>query len=152
MSFERIRRMEERDLEEVLAIENDSFLSPWSRSSFLSEIRGSNTIPLVLIELGTERVAGYLCSWIVLNECHILNLAVRRDCRRRGYASQMIDHLLRICREHEVERYYLEVRVSNLRAITLYEKFGFHICGLRRAYYQDTGEDAFIMLRSAPCQ
>ena len=146
-----IRRMQESDLDEILAIENASFPSPWSRWAFQSEVNSSHAHPFVLVEAGSSLVVGYVCSWIILDECHLLNLAVHPDFRRMGAASKMIDHLLRFCREKEVERYYLEVRMSNQQAITLYQKFGFHVCGVRRGYYSDTGEDAFIMLRGTSC-
>jgi len=146
-----IRRIQESDLDEILSIENVSFPSPWSRWAFQSEIHAPHAYPFVLVDGGAPRVLGYLCSWIILDECHLLNLAVHPECRRMGAASKMIDNLLRFCRAKEVERFYLEVRMSNEHAITLYQKFGFHVCGVRRGYYSDTGEDAFIMLRGTSC-
>ncbi|MEW6440929.1 MAG: ribosomal protein S18-alanine N-acetyltransferase [bacterium] len=146
-----IRRMEESDLEEVLAIERVSFPSPWSQWAFRSEMQNPHSRPLVLTRAAAPCLIGYLCSWIILDECHILNLAVHPSLRRRGAASRMIDHLLRYCLEIGTSRYYLEVRVSNQHAITLYQKFGFHVCGVRRGYYSDTGEDAYIMHRGATC-
>jgi len=92
-------------------------------------------------------ILGYLCSWIVTDECHILNLAVHPRYRRTGLASQLIEFLFRICQRKKIAQYSLEVRISNAAAISLYQKHGFMICGTRKGYYSDTGEDSLIMQR-----
>ena len=146
-----IRRMSEKDLEEILAIEQASYPTPWSQRAFESEMRAQHAFPLVLGQSSPPLVLGYVCSWMTLDECHILNLAVHPSFRRMGLASQLIDHLLVTCQERGILHYFLEVRVSNEKAICLYEKFGFKVCGVRRSYYPDTGEDALIMQRRAVC-
>ena len=143
--------MTEEDLEEILAIEQASYRTPWSRRAFESEIRASHAYPLVLGQQDSPSVIGYVCSWRTLDECHILNVAVHPSFRRMGLASQMIDHLLEIYRERGILHYFLEVRVSNEGAISLYRKYGFKVCGVRRRYYADTGEDALIMQRRVLC-
>jgi ribosomal-protein-alanine N-acetyltransferase len=146
-----IRRMTEEDLEETLAIEQASYQTPWSRRAFENEIRAPYADPLVLGQSDPPLVVGYVCSWRTLDECHILNVAVHPSFRRMGLASQMIDHLLEICRKRRILHYFLEVRVSNEGAISLYKKYGFRVCGVRKRYYVDTGEDALIMQRRAVC-
>ena len=146
-----IRRMTEEDLEEILAIEQASYRTPWSRRAFEGEIRAPQAHPLVLGQSDPPFVIGYVCSWRTMDECHILNVAVHPSFRRMGIASQMIDHLLEKCRAEGILHYFLEVRVSNEGAISLYKKYGFKVCGVRRRYYADTGEDALIMQRRAVC-
>jgi ribosomal-protein-alanine N-acetyltransferase len=146
-----IRRMSEEDLEEILSIEEASYRIPWSRRAFESELRGPHAFPVVLGQSNPRLVLGYLCSWLTLDECHILNLTVHPCFRRMGLASQLIDHLLKTCQKRGIADYFLEVRVTNEKAISLYKKYGFQVCGVRRRYYADTGEDALIMQRRAVC-
>jgi ribosomal-protein-alanine N-acetyltransferase len=147
-----IRRMTEQDLDEILAIEQASYKTPWSRRAFESEIRAPHAYPLVLGQAAPTSVVGYICSWRTLDECHILNVAIHPSFRRMGLASQMIDHLLDTTQKGGVTHYFLEVRVSNEGAISLYRKYDFKVCGVRRKYYVDTGEDALIMQRRRVCQ
>jgi ribosomal-protein-alanine N-acetyltransferase len=146
-----IRRMSEEDLEEILAIEQASYRTPWTRRAFESEIRAPHANPLVLGQSDPPFVTGYICSWRTLDECHILNVAVHPSFRRMGIASQMIDHVLETCQRKGIRDFFLEVRVSNEGAISLYKKYGFMVCGVRRRYYADTGEDALIMQRRGVC-
>lgn len=146
-----IRRMCEEDLEEILAIERASYRSPWSRRAFESEVRAQHAFAFVLGQSNPPFVLGYICSWMAVDECHILNLAIHPSFRRMGLASQLIDHLFETCRERGILHCFLEVRMSNESAISLYRKYGFKVCGVRRRYYPDTGEDALIMQRRAVC-
>ena len=146
-----IRRMREKDLEEILAIERASYPVPWSRRAFQAELSVRHAFPLVLGQWNPPSVLGYLCSWLTVDECHILNLAIHPSFRRMGLASQLIDHLLNKSQQRGILRYFLEVRVTNEKAIALYRKYGFKVCGVRRRYYADTGEDALVMQRRAVC-
>ncbi len=142
-----IRRMREKDLDEVLAIERASFPNPWSRTAFEGEIRSRHAYPVVILHRPASRVVGYLCYWIALDECHIMNIAVHPAYRRMGLASRLIDHLFTVCRRKGIHHCFLEVRVSNERAISLYRKYGFEVCAIRKRYYAQTGEDALVMRR-----
>jgi len=145
-----IRRMRESDLDEILRIEKTSFLSPWSRCAFENEMRAAYAYPMVMTQAPPPPIQGYLCFWVLSDECHILNLAVHPDCRRRGVASRLIENLLDVCKAQRILACYLEVRASNEIARTLYGKFGFRRDGVRRKYYTDTGEDALVMKRRIP--
>ena len=139
--------MRESDLDEVLYIENTSFLSPWSRCAFENEMRAVYAYPMVLSRNATPGIQGYLCFWILSDECHILNLAVHSAWRRQGVATRLIGHLLDVCKLKKILACHLEVRDSNQVAKSLYRKFGFRHQGVRKKYYGDTGEDAWIMKR-----
>jgi len=146
-----IRRMKKSDLEEILSIEKKSFLSPWSRSAFETEIQADYSYPLILTSSDSTQILGYLCCWLILNECYILNLSIHVEYQRRGLASQLIEYLFEFCKQKGAHHFFLEVRESNQKAISLYKKFGFEIYGNRKCYYTDTGEDALLMQRRKVC-
>jgi ribosomal-protein-alanine N-acetyltransferase len=93
------------------------------------------------------RIAGYLVCSRYADVWHLMNIAVEPTSRRRGIANALLEALLQ--RAGQEEPYTLEVRPSNAPAIALYEQFGFRSAGIRPRYYQDTGEDALIMWRTA---
>jgi [ribosomal protein S18]-alanine N-acetyltransferase len=143
----RIGEYEEGDLVEILAIERDSYLTPWSQNLFHSEMTNSLSRMLVgrTVDVQVEEIAGYIVFWRVADEFHVHNIAVRRDMRRRRIASRLLSHAIRICRPEGVRWVTLEVRRSNRAAQKLYENFGLTVTGVRRGYYSDTREDALIM-------
>ncbi len=138
-----IRPMAERDLDEVLAIERMSFSNPWTDVMFLAELR-ENPFARFLIAARDDAIVGYVGGWVIVDELHLLNLAVHPDCRRQGLAGQLVDHLFRDG-EGGITKASLEVRRSNRTAIALYERFGFHAVGVRSRYYTDPCEDALVM-------
>lgn len=135
--------MAETDLDEILAIENDSFPLPWNRDHFLDELKSAYAFPLVAI-VPEQRIAGYICPRLLLDEGHILDIAVHRDFRGRGVGRLLVERVLRECREGGAEVVTLEVRPSNEAAIALYRRLGFVETGRRRRYYEN-GEDAILM-------
>jgi len=92
-------------------------------------------------------VIGYGIAWIVADEIHIGNIAVRRDHRRRNIGAMLLDSLLETGRRRGCSLATLEVRRSNLAALELYVKFGFSSIAVRKGYYSDTREDAIVMLK-----
>lgn len=145
-----VRAATKSDIDSVLNIECQSFSSPWSRETLLEELDGKAWSHVQVAEL-QHSVVGFIVYWIVLNEIHLLNLAVHPDWRRMGIAAAMIHHLLANAASHDVSEIFLEVRVSNRSAQGLYRRFGFKPIGIRRNYYTDNGEDAIVMcLRREP--
>jgi ribosomal-protein-alanine N-acetyltransferase len=139
-----LRPCTESDLSRVLEIEQASFPSPWQRASFLSELHNSYGYFGVAEKAGN--ILGYLCCWFVTDEGEILNIAIDPDYRRCGIGKILVKEAITVARQKGVRSLYLEVRVSNVPAITLYKSFGFHEIGFRRRYYVD-GEDALLMIR-----
>ena len=133
------------DLPEVHAIETASFKTPWSHGLFADELDKAVAISSVVRIKG--RVAGYICSNVVLDEGHILNLAVHQDFRRKGIASYMLRALLETMKEQGCRSVFLEVRISNAEATAMYEKLGFEYLGTRKNYYTTPVEDAVLMVR-----
>ena len=137
--------MQPHDIRAIMEIEQSSFTAPWSELSFINEIY--NTDSVAKVALLENNVVGYICTRYVLDECHILNLAVHEDFRRRGIATELMNTMLRESKEKACRLLYLEVRVSNLEAIKFYERFGFKVASFRRKYYSSPNEDAALMMR-----
>jgi ribosomal-protein-alanine N-acetyltransferase len=127
----------------VCDIEQRSFADPWSLQMFRDELRDDGSrIALVLEEQG--EVSGYLIGWLVLDEFHLGNIAVRPQSRGKGQGRMLLQEALRLSRIRGCRQASLEVRASNQPAIELYRKFGFRPVALRKKYYRD--EDALVML------
>ena len=137
-----VRPMAVGDLEQVIAIEQTSFPRPWTIDHFCDELDSPNTFPLVAVADGS--VVGFLCPSLVLDEGEILDVAVRGDCRGVGIGRLLVTEALRLFRERGALRVFLEVRVSNEAAISLYRSIGFRESGRRTRYYEN-GEDALLM-------
>jgi ribosomal-protein-alanine N-acetyltransferase len=142
-----IRRAGLADVSAIWAIETLSFPTPWSRWSFLAELGQQNSHMLVAGPPPPQpwQTWGYLIFWVVLEEMHILNLAVHPAHRRQGIARRLLSEGLDQARELGVELAWLEVRPSNVPARALYESFGFKEVGRRPRYYDDTQEDALLL-------
>lgn len=142
-----IQEMNEADLGDVLAIEERSFPKPWSMALFESELNNpvSEAYTLKSASGGREALTAYIVFWVVHEEAHILNIAVREDLRKKGLASRLLSDVLdMLIRRPAVSYVYLEVRRSNAAARRLYEKFGFKEAYERKDYYGD--EDAIVMV------
>jgi ribosomal-protein-alanine N-acetyltransferase len=158
-----IRRLTYADLPQVLAIERRAFPTAWSLAMFVLELSKPSGICLAAVARpedldgafpapdgaapGGPRIVGYMVCSRYERVWHIMNVAVDPDLRRRGIASTLIERLFERVGDEDA-RYTLEVRRSNAGAMELYEGFGFRVAGLRRRYYQDNGEDAFVMWRT----
>jgi ribosomal-protein-alanine N-acetyltransferase len=139
-----LRRMTWQDLSRVHEIETLCFPRPWSKESFESEMENACARYIVLQEDGV--VAGFGGMWLIVGEAHVNNIAVHPDCRRRGYGRRIMKELMRVAyRDGEVMQMTLEARVTNVPAIDLYTSLGFEVAGRRRGYYEDNGDDAYIM-------
>ena len=139
--------MGNKDLPEIMVIEKESFVSPWSEGMFVDElkVRHSQCLVARLYENKKSIIGGYLIFWIVADEAHLHNLAVKKEFRRQGLAHGFLDVMKEISRQAGVKTQTLEVRESNMEAIKLYRKCGFVVKGRRPLYYPDTQEDALIM-------
>lgn len=136
--------MTPEDLDDVMIIEKLSFPTPWSRQAFYTEITENTYAHYVVARLG-QRVIGYAGMWLILDEAHITNIAVHPDYRRQGVGEALLQEMMERARREGAESMTLEVRVSNVAAQRLYEKMGFEKRGIRKGYYTDVKEDAYIM-------
>jgi [ribosomal protein S18]-alanine N-acetyltransferase len=140
-----LRGLQLRDLGAIERIERSSYPTPWSRSMFASELAKPSSICLGAFDLETDALVGYLVISRYVDAWHVMNVAVAPEHRRRGIAHSLLDRLFELTAGRGHRGYTLEVRVSNVEAIALYERLGFKPRGVRRGYYTDNREDALIM-------
>ena len=145
MSEPAIRFMRLKDVDAVAAIEQATFARPWSRESFRQELT-RNVAARYLVAEENGEVLGYAGAWVILDESHITNIAVREDARGRGIGKRLTAELLQVLSNLGAGYATLEVRVSNERAQNLYKSLGFISVGKRKRYYEDNNEDAFLMV------
>ncbi len=119
---------------------------PWELNAFLSELNNKISVYFVAIDEETDLVVGYAGVWMMYDCANITNIAVHPHYRKSGLGSKMLELLIDISEEHKMDNITLEVRTSNVPAISLYKKYGFLEEGLRKRYYQGK-EDALIMTR-----
>lgn len=138
-----IREMRPEDICQVADTERMIFSQPWSEQGFLSSLQSGDTLYLVAVV--EERIAGYCGFLQSFDEADITNVAVHPDFREKGVAYRMLRQLMEQGKARGVERYTLEVRVSNEAALELYKKLGFESAGIRKNFYDMPKEDAVIM-------
>lgn len=143
MNFE---RMQTNDVAEVLAIEQAVFAYPWSRTNFLDSL--ASGYEAWVVRDANRTLLGYVLLMMILDEAHLLNIALRSESQGQGLGRALMDKALAIARGNEALTMFLEVRPSNLRAMATYERYGFAQIGRRKSYYQaanNTREDAVVM-------
>lgn len=137
--------LKKEHLDDVMRIEENSFAIAWSRKSMEDEL--NNFMAIYFVALLEGKVVGYGGMWHVVTEGHITNIAVDEQYRGRGVGSAIVQKMVDTAIEKEMLGVTLEVRVSNTAAINLYKKHEFKLSGIRKEYYEDNKEDAYIMWR-----
>lgn len=135
--------MEVCHVDSVYKISKESFPISWSKDSFINELK--NPLAHYLVATLNNQVVGFVGAWVVVGEGNITNIAVSPNFRGQGIANLLMDNILKLCRKNDTKEMNLEVRVSNIAAQKLYEKFGFIKEGIRKKYYEDNKEDAILM-------
>lgn len=138
-----IRELTSEDIPSVARIELMSFTTPWSEKSLFSEVYKTNSISRVASHDGT--IAGYIFVQHVLDEGHLLDLAIHPDYQRLGVATALLMDVIAELRLRKCRFLYLEVRASNHAAIRLYSRAGFRKVNFRKDYYNLPAEDAIVM-------
>lgn len=128
---------------QVAELEKICFSDPWSENSITYEL--TNPLSLWLVAVEGDKVAGYVGSQSVMGESDMMNVAVHPDFRRQGVAEKLVLELVAALAKKDNHCLTLEVRASNVSAISLYEKLGFAQVGLRKNYYRNPKEDALIL-------
>jgi ribosomal-protein-alanine N-acetyltransferase len=137
----------DRDLEGVLEVESESFTNPWTREMYAWELQNRSVCHIFVVRTSDCAVAGFCAFWLVFDEIHINNLAMRPSFRAQGIGTALLHHVLAEARQLGARRATLEVRASNEGARRLYERLGFYVAGTRRNYYSNPVEDALILWR-----
>ena len=132
-------------LDDVYIIETECFSHPWSKQSLEEEL--NNETSLFLVAKEENEVIGYIGMSIVIDEGYIFNVAVRENHRNKGVATALINELVTYGKKNKFSFITLEVRESNLPAISLYSKFGFIKAGERKNYYSNPKENAILMTK-----
>lgn len=147
MSETAIFPMSLQDIDQVLAIEELSFSQPWSRQAFEEQVL--SPFAVYLVARNGDRIIGYAGMYVVLDEAHVTNVAVRPDCRGQGVGRRLMQALIGIAVRRGAVYMDLEVRTQNSVAQNLYRSMGFQEVGRRPGYYQEPKDDALIF-RLAP--
>lgn len=133
------------DIDAVVQIEEEAYgKHHWAKSSFYDEI-SNNLAKYYAAKTTSGELVGYAGTWHIIDEGHITTIAVKKDYLRNHIGEAIIHKIIEDCYKNNVKYLTLEVRVSNIPAIRLYEKYGFQSLGTRKGYYQDNNEDALIM-------
>jgi ribosomal-protein-alanine N-acetyltransferase len=145
-----VESMQERDLIEVVEIEETTGLNRWGYDAYRRELfKNPNSVMLVARDLISgspePKILGFFAGWMVADELHINNIACRRASRRRGIGRSLMEAAIEEGRFRGVRFILLEVRASNQPAQSLYRNLGFHYIGRRRDYYRSPVEDALVM-------
>lgn len=138
------REMTLPDIEQVYAIECSCFTQPWSVESLIGELVRNDAAYYVVAE-DDGKIVGYAGIWVLFDEAHMTNIAVIPEYRRRGIARSIILNMMQYGVSKGAVRMTLEVREFNYRAQNLYSSLDFKKVGVRKSYYSDTGENAFIL-------
>ena len=137
--------MSEDRLDEVLRIERGAYDHPWTHGNFADSLRSGYQAQMLC---APDRVIGYFVAMKGVDEVHLLNITVARADRGQGWGRLMLEALALWSRQQGAQWLWLEVRVSNLRALSIYERHGFRRVGERKNYYPAAGgkrEDAIVM-------
>lgn len=143
------RSMTMDDIQTIVRIEQESFSSPWSAEAFRMELTQNHFARYMVLECGGETI-GYGGMWLIVDEAHITNIAIREPYRGQGLGEKLLREMMRTAAWFGASRITLEVRVTNDRAQSLYRKLGFRDAGIRPRYYTDNYEDALIMWAELP--
>lgn len=133
------------DLDGVIDVESESFTNPWTREMYVSELRDRSVCHILVVKTDDRRVVGFCAFWLICDEIHLNNLAIRPEFRRQGLGTALVRAVLAEAEALGARRATLEVRASNVVARQLYERHGFRQTAARRNYYTSPVEDALIL-------
>jgi ribosomal-protein-alanine N-acetyltransferase len=140
-----LRPAEIKDINALMAIENECFINPWKKDQFLYELTDNPCSNVAVLEFN-GMIVGFYDYWHTFDSATICQIAVTKQFRKLGLAYMMMEDIIKDCYAKRVINITLEVRKSNAGAIRLYEKNGFEKILVKPAYYSD-GEDALYMVR-----
>ena len=138
--------MRREDMAQVIAVERASYSAGWPATAFERELtQNAMARYVVLRPPHSDEVIGFAGLWLMVDEAHVVTVAVLPEQRRHGFGRALVHGLLEVSRRHQMAMATLEVRASNEAARALYREYGFYEVGERKRYYSDNREDAIIM-------
>lgn len=141
-----IRYATDKDIPFLVELEKNLFpTNPWNDEQFYYEIE-KNPFAMIFIDERNDEIVGYVDLWIQYEQAQIANIAVKKDRQSEGIGNHLLKTAIKAAIEYGCENISLEVRISNSRALALYEKNDFIEVSIRKHYYED-GEDAKLMVK-----
>ena len=140
-----IERMRDDDLDAVLGVENSLYLDPWTKANFVDGLHNGDDV--WVLRINSVVLVGYVVQKAVLSEAEIFKVSIDKQFQHQGFGYYLLEYLRQQALSRQIERLFLEVRMSNLAAIKLYENFGFKLVGRRKNYYSvesNLREDALL--------
>ena len=141
----RLWRMRGEDIPAVMAVERAAYAGGWPATAFERELTQNGMARYLVLGDSRRRIMGFGGLWLMVDEAHVVTVAVVPEERRRGLGRVIVHGLIGVAIEHGMSLATLEVRVSNEAARALYREYGFYEVGTRKRYYSDNREDAVIM-------
>lgn len=139
-----IRQATIADAEKLYELELETFSVPWSLNSIIADLEKESKSLYYVME-ANGKIIGYAGAWLVLDEGQITNVAVRKEYRGFGFGTKLVGALTKALFQKGMNEIFLEVRISNIAAQKVYRKIGFSVKGIRKRYYMNPTEDAYIM-------
>ncbi|MDD2371449.1 MAG: ribosomal protein S18-alanine N-acetyltransferase [Firmicutes bacterium] len=139
-----VRKMLLEDIDKVMVVDKDSFSIPWSRESFLLEVK-SPLSSYVVAEEDDGKIVGYGGFYLIIDQVEITNIAVLSEYRGSGIGKTILEALIKLAVVGGGKLINLDVRSSNEAAQALYFNYGFKLVGTRKGYYQKPSEDALLL-------
>lgn len=138
------RPMVASDLDTIMEIEPHIYSHPWTRGNFSDSLKSEHSAWILEQD---AKIIGYALMMMVLDEAHLLNLSIAKAYQKQGLGRYLLEHMIKIAQKQKAANMFLEVRVSNISAIALYENIGFNEMAIRRGYYPvpNGREDAVLM-------
>ncbi|TSB44937.1 ribosomal protein S18-alanine N-acetyltransferase [Alkalicoccobacillus porphyridii] len=144
MTDDPIRLMNLTDIDQVMKVERDAFTSPWTEEVFINELSVNHYAYYLVYEL-QGKIIGYCGFWFIAGDAQVTNIAVLSSYRGQKRGQELLEAAIAMIKGMGGKRVSLEVRESNLTAQQLYRKMGMQKGGIRKNYYQDNAEDAWVM-------
>ena len=132
------------DVDNVMEVERNAFTTPWTKGIFENELTVNHYAHYLVYEL-EEKIIGYCGFWLIAGDAQITNIAVLSSHRGEKRGEELLETAITVIKGMDGKRVSLEVRESNIVAQGLYAKFGMKKGGIRKNYYQDNAEDAWVM-------
>lgn len=140
----KISKMNIDDLNKISPVLLTEFDDFWNHNIFKSELENENS--KYVVAKNNDEIVGFAGIWISIDEAHVTNIVTKKDLRKNGIGSTLLEELINLSKNLNLVSITLEVNENNLDAIKLYEKFGFEKLGIRKKYYNNT-DNALIMTK-----
>ena len=141
-----LRLFQEEDLQDLIALDKEVFISSWNEEMFLYEYK-NNPFAKLYVLVDQNQILGYIDYWLLGDQCQLSRIAISNKFQKKGYGSILMNQCIKDSQELGCRNINLEVRVSNQKAIYFYQHFGFVVATVRKQYYSDTNEDAYLMIK-----